>query len=198
MSEGVKEYLVWENFRLGNQKALEYIYEANYSSLYYYGLKFQPDSNLVKDTIQELFIDLINSGKGLAQTDNIRFYLLKALRNKLLKQIKKQLSDVSEDLEQKTFSLQDSVENQLVAKEVAEEVKGQIISAIKKLSSKQQEIIYLRFYNDVPYTEIAEIFSTKVQTVRNLMNRAINSLRDDLKQKGIEKHFILFLLKLSI
>ena len=80
------------------------------------------------------------------------------------------------------FDLIDSIEIQLIKKETEEELQKRIIIAIKKLSIKQQEIIYLRFYNDLSYQEIAVLFDINLQTVRNLMSRSINSLKEDLQK----------------
>jgi len=198
VSESLRNQIVWDEFRKGSKEALETIYEDNYASLYHYGLKFSKDNDLVKDLIHELFIELIDSGSRLSQTDNIRFYLLKALRNKLLRQLSLNLK-FSNNLEELTeFNLIDSIESQLIKKEVEEQLQNQIITAIKKLSVKQQEIIYLRFYCDISYQEIATLFDVNIQTVRNLMNRAINSLKEDLKNNNLNKHLILFVLNLSV
>jgi len=198
VSASLNNHIVWDEFRKGSKVALESIYEDNYSSLYYYGLKFTADGELIKDIIQELFIELIDSGQKLSQTDNIRFYLLKALRHKLQKQLSEN-AKFSNKLELSTeFNLIESVENQLINSEVEEQLQNQILSAIKKLSIKQQEIIYLRFYSDISYQEIATLFEVNIQTVRNLMNRAINSLKADLQKNNLAKHLILFVLNLSI
>ena len=198
MSESLKDRIIWDEFRKGNKEALETIYEDNYSSLYHYGMKFSRDNDLIKDLIHELFIELINSGSRLSNTDNIRFYLLKALRNKLLKQLSDDTKFTNKFEEAAGFNLIDSIESQLIKEEVKEQLQNQIITAIKKLSVKQQEIIYLRFYNDISYQEIAVLFDVNIQTVRNLMNRAINSLKEDLRNNNLSKHLILFVLNLSI
>jgi len=198
VSENLKNQIIWNEFRNGNIDALEIIYEDNYATLYHYGMKFSRDNDLIKDLIHELFIELIDSGSRLSKTDNIRFYLLKALRNKLLKHLSES-SKFSSKLEESTeFNLIDSIESQLIKKEVEEQLENQVITAIKKLSIKQQEIIYLRFYNDISYPEIAVLFDVNIQTVRNLMNRAINSLKEDLRSNNLSKHLILFVLNLSI
>ncbi|MGQ8334959.1 RNA polymerase sigma factor [Sunxiuqinia sp. A32] len=197
----MKNRVIWDNFREGSKEALEIIYEENYSSLFHYGMKFTPDEHEIKDIIQELFVELINSGTKLSPTNNIRFYLLRAMRNKLIKHLQsaKLLAENStKNIVNTDFSLFESVENQLIQKEIEEAQRKSILSSINKLSQKQQEIIYLRFYNNMPYQEIADLFEVKIQTVRNLMNRAINSIREDIEDDKINKGLILFALNLSI
>ncbi|MDX9882973.1 MAG: sigma-70 family RNA polymerase sigma factor [Prolixibacteraceae bacterium] len=198
MAQVVKDQIVWNSFREGNRDALEIIYEENYSSLFHYGLKFTSDDDTVKDLIQELFIELIDSGEKLSATDNIRFYLLKALRNKLLKQLAANPKQKNDHPDIAGFTLVESIENQLIKREMEETVRKRVIASVGKLSKKQQEIIYLRFYNDLSYQKIAELFGVKIQTVRNLMGRAIQSLKEDLEKNRIDKQIILFVLSLPV
>ncbi len=191
----IKENIIWDSFRQGNKDALELIYEENYSALYYYGLKFIPDADTVKDCIQELFFELIKSGERLAKTDNVRFYLLRALRYKLIKESQGKKTGGAEIRGDIEFSLVESIEQQLISKEVEDKQRHVVINAIEKLSEKQQEIIYLRFYNNMPYVQIADIFDTKVQTVRNLMGRALQSLKEAFKHQ--KDQILLFLLQLT-
>ncbi|MCG6190112.1 RNA polymerase sigma factor [Maribellus maritimus] len=190
--KSIKENILWDSFRQGNKDALEIIYEENYSALYYYGLKFIKDRDTVKDNIQELFLELIKSGDRLAKTDNIRYYLLRALRYKLTRKTPVKLIGETEVQKNIEFSLIESVEHQLITKEVEEGSKKKIINAIGKLSEKQQEIIYLRFYNNLSYQQIAEVYGTKMQTVRNLMSRALHSLKEDFRNN--RDQLLLFLL----
>jgi len=198
VSEKLKNQIVWDEFRKGSKIALETIYEDNYASLYHYGQKFTQDNDLIKDLIHELFIELIDSGSRLSRTDNIRYYLLKSLRNKLLRQLSEKLKFTNKLTGSADFNLVDSIESQLIKNEVEEQLRNQVTTAIKKLSVKQQEIIYLRFYSDISYQEIATLFDVNIQTVRNLMSRAINSLKEDLQNNNLSKHLILFVLNCSI
>lgn len=199
MSKIETDRLVWDSFRQGSKEALEFIYAENYSSLFHYGLKFEPNDEVVKDLIHELFVDLIDSGTKLSSTDNIRFYLLRALRNKIQKQLSGKVHPItSADTIITEFSLSDSIEVQLIKTEIEAELKQQIMESVSRLSEKQQEIIYLRFYNDMSYQHIADLFGVKIQTVRNLMSRAIASLKEDIENNSINRHIILFVLKLSV
>lgn len=193
MSEQLKNQIIWDSFRNGSVEALETIYEENYSSLFHYGIKFTRNEEVIKDLIHELFIELIDSGKKLSRIDNIRFYLLKALRYKILHHLSSTLDQENQEVVWE-FSLLESIENKLIQNEVETEIQERMMDAVKKLSKKQQEIIYLRFYDNVSYSEIAQMFDVKIQTVRNLMNRAIKSLKENLQNKEVRKNLILMIM----
>ncbi len=198
MSERKINQLIWDEFRKGSNEALEIIYQDNYPLLYHYGMKFYKDADLVKDLIQELFVELIDSGTKLSRTDNILFYLLRAFRNKVTHHLNEQsrFSKISDGF--KEFSLTESIETQLIKSETDILSREQIADAIKKLSPKQQEIIYLRFYCDLSYEEISTLFDVNIQTGRNLMSRAISTLKQELIQKKIRENLILFFYRLEL
>ena len=80
---------IWEEFKKGKDYALSYIYHQNIDFLYFLGKKITKDENIVLDSIQDLFYELIRSKETLGETDNIRLYLLKSLRRKLIRELQK-------------------------------------------------------------------------------------------------------------
>lgn len=58
-----------------------------------------------------------------------------------------------------------------------------IINAINLLSEDQQEIIILKFIEDISNREISEIMDRSEDAVRQLQSRALKSLKDILEKK---------------
>ena len=52
-----------------------------------------------------------------------------------------------------------------------------LVASLNNLSPRQYEAIVLRFYNKLSYLEIAEVMDVNEQSVRNLIQRGIESLR---------------------
>ncbi|MFV0267448.1 MAG: RNA polymerase sigma factor, partial [Draconibacterium sp.] len=71
-----EDYNLWENFKKGKDYAVSEIYDRHVDFLFNYGKKFTADEDIVLDTIQDIFFDLIRNRKNLGSTDNIRLYLL--------------------------------------------------------------------------------------------------------------------------
>ncbi|MCD8164698.1 MAG: hypothetical protein LUE93_00260 [Bacteroides sp.] len=71
---------IWNDFRSGNQKAFSLLYEYYFDILYRYGMKFVSDENIVKDSIQDLFIKIYNNRDNLSSTTEPKFYLLFSLK----------------------------------------------------------------------------------------------------------------------
>ena len=63
---------------------------------------------------------------------------------------------------------------------------------LDKLPPRQREIIYLKFYKDLSYEEIAVLTSLKVRTVYNTVYQALESMRHLITQ-GVKWSIVLAL-----
>ena len=75
------------------------------------------------------------------------------------------------------FMQEFSIEKQIIDKQISEEKAEKVRLALKRLSKKQQEIIYLKYYQHLDYAQIAELMSINRQSVYNLLHEAIQKLR---------------------
>jgi DNA-directed RNA polymerase specialized sigma24 family protein len=82
---------IWEAYQKGNKEALEIIYRRHVNDLYNYGMKIKGHESLIKDCIQELFVELWYSKNNLSSTDNIKYYLLRAIKFKINHHLKIEL-----------------------------------------------------------------------------------------------------------
>ncbi|WP_025663173.1 RNA polymerase sigma factor [Aquimarina megaterium] len=169
----------WTQFKEGDKDAFQFIYELCVEDMYAYGMKLNPNQDRVKDCIQEVFIDFYEKRSKLATPENVKFYVLKALKNKLLKKVKKEKKNVYlSDFYQNTFTPEYSVEDKNVNLEISENKRNLILSALQTLSPKQKEILYLRFTLDLSYPEISEMVKIDSNSVRKQVYRAIKKLRE--------------------
>ena len=170
----------WSRFKNGDVNAFESIYKTHVRALINYGLKITDDLDLIKDNIQDLFIELWKSRQNLGDTDQPKFYLFRALRNKLAKALSQQ-SFVSEAEMQLASNnlLSDHIELELVDKEQQIQTSSTLKQLLAKLPRRQHEAIYLRFYHNFSYEIIASMMNMNYQSVLNLMQRALKSMRKE-------------------
>ena len=193
MQEKISDNQLWEGFKEGEKHALSQIYHQYVDALYRYGKKFSSDSELVKDTIQDLFFDLIRTRDKLGSTDHIYFYLIKAFRRKLFRTIgetkkTRQKSDNGEDAF--LANIVYSVEEDWIQKEHLTKKEEIIRKGLAELSPKQREILYYRFTCDFEYEQICEIMSMKYDSARKMVFRALKSLRENLADTNIVLFYI--------
>lgn len=183
---------LWEDFKKGEKYALSQIYYLYADPMFRYGKKFSSDDELVKDTIQDLFFDLIRTRTTLGATDQIFFYLLKALRRRLFQNLSgtKNLRMTEDKTEMRTANIVYSVEEEWIQKEDLTRKEEIVRRGLAELSPKQREIIYYRFTCNFEYEQICEIMSMKYGSARKMVFRALKTLREHMS----ETNFTFFVL----
>ncbi len=166
---------LWNAFKKGDSGSFELIFRKYYGPLLQYGCKLTRDEELLEDCIQELFTEL---WQNKSQTDvfSVKAYLFKALKYKLFRALQKKYAyrsaaepaDLLFELSHETF---------IVSREETEERKEKVIKALDQLTSRQKEIIYLKFYQGLGYDEVSEIMNINYQVARNLLYQSIKSLK---------------------
>ncbi|WP_304248271.1 RNA polymerase sigma factor [Parabacteroides gordonii] len=168
--------IIWNLCLKGDRKAFEVLYRRYYPILYNYGKIYSKDTDLVKNCLQNFFVKLMSNYSGLSQTASVRCYLLKAFRYALYNELKSEqirngilISCPDDVLTVKADQLLD--EEDLSPKNVF------ISSAFRKLSSKQQEILYLYYIRELNHDEISDLLNINYQSSKNLLFRSIAKLR---------------------
>ncbi|MFB0945357.1 MAG: sigma-70 family RNA polymerase sigma factor, partial [Spirosomataceae bacterium] len=165
---------LWQAFKNGDRQAFSTIYNVYIEDLLSYGYRVTTDRQLIRDSIQDLFLQLWQSRNSLTDTDSIRFYLYGSLRNRIVRNTEKnpiQTIDSTDLFDNIIGAL--SFEDDLIAMERLTEQKQRLKRAISELPKRQQEILQLRYYHDFSLEEISNIMQINNQSVRNLLHRAI-------------------------
>lgn len=169
---------IWNRIANSDGEALSYIYQKYYNNLYYFGIKSSRDASLTEDTIQDLFIKLWDKRKAIKIKLTIKSYLMTTYRRMLIDKLvaqKKQITKSGEFPEGHEPSL--SVQDLIINEELSKEQSAQIERALSQLTKKQKEVIYLRFYQEMSYDEIAETLNIRNQSVRNCMYEAMKLMK---------------------
>ena len=171
--------LLWQAFKLGDEDAYTRLYQKYVRVLFSYGKKILTDDSRVEDIVQDLFIDLWQSRTRLADVENPRFYLFSALRRRILKSLSKEpaLLQDWEFTDEEVLPVSLPEEFYIIEAEDIEKQKLRLNSWLKSLPVRQYEVLMLRYYQDFSYPEIAAILSINEQSVRNLITRALEKLR---------------------
>ncbi len=182
---------LWKAFKKGDQNAFHTIYLQHYNSLYHYSLKVTQSKVVTEDCLQNLFVNLWSNRKNLSDVSCIKPYLFKALRRDL-----KRISYSAETTKNKEILLSHlatgptfSQEDMVVEDETKQYVKEQMTETLNRLPNRQREVIYLKYYEDLSYKEIAQIMGIHYQSVINLLFKAMTQLK---KKENLQKLITLF------
>ena len=174
MNTANQDIILWESFRKGDRDAFAALFREHYETLFRFGSKFTRDTELLEDCIQELFIELWQA-RSQAPVLSVKAYLLKSLKYKLLKAFRKNGRLLP--LNDNDLSFELSHDNFLIAKQENAEKKRLVADALQRLTNRQREIIYLKYYQNLSYEEVSEIMNINYQVARNLLYQAIKSLK---------------------
>ena len=163
------------------EKDIASVYNLYVDDLYTYGTYLGFEGEVVKDAIQDIFFKL-STDNSLNNVSNIKFYLLRSLKNRLLDICKHQKGHISlENVEaaaELPFNIHVNVEDLIIEREKQIQIKTEIEQMLSTLTDRQREIIYLRYVQEYDYTQIAELLQISVHGCRKLVSKAILSLRE--------------------
>ncbi len=169
----------WQEFLEGDREALGNIFRWYFSDLVAYGTKIIGSDDLVKDHIQELFVRLWEKRLQLGEVKNVKVYLLISLKNSLLQDLRNNHYDeLGPEIKNNLFVI--SSEDFLIKKEQESELAGKVAACLEKLTARQREMIYLRFYLNLDFIHLAEVMEMNVQSVRNLLFRTLEKIRQEV------------------
>lgn len=184
---------VWAAFQNGDEAAFVYIYQQHFNGLYRYGSQFTKDKELIKDCIQDLFIELNENRKKLTAVSFIKFYLFKCLKNKICNYLKKsQRFSLYQSFDKGfDFHFDFSEEQTLINLQIKKENSIKLNNAIEKLTPRQKEIIYYYYHEGLTFDQIKDLMDlNNIKSIKNLLYKAIVMLRQHIP-------YSLFLLLIS-
>ncbi|MCY7351063.1 MAG: sigma-70 family RNA polymerase sigma factor [Cytophagaceae bacterium] len=167
---------LWDAFRRGDELAYEELYRRFTPGLYSYGVKFCRQEELVRDCIQDLFVSLWDKRFSLKPVQSVRFYLGTALRNDLVRRLARQAT-VIELTDDHDFELTLDVQALRMQEEMDQHQVERLNAALGQLPPRQKEALYLRFYENLDYDQIASLMRISPGVSYNFVYRALLSMK---------------------
>ncbi|MFT3675198.1 MAG: sigma-70 family RNA polymerase sigma factor [Chitinophagaceae bacterium] len=141
-----------------SNNAFAELYEKYYQQLLFFAVKCLGTTEGAPDVVQDCFIKLWQLRKGLNQILSIRNYLYTMVRNRCTDLLynKSRASKLEEEW-------QHCQESALIVSEFAEidgDILPEILSAMKKLPPRMQEVFRLYYLEGKSYAEISALLNT--------------------------------------
>jgi len=172
------DLILWQSFKRGEWDAYTRLYDLYFSALNNYGYKFTRERELIEDAVHDLFVRLWTTKERLSDPVSVKNYLFKSLRNILLRKMKNEEKFTDIDGQEYPISFSISYDSETVKRMEDRELQEKIKGFIDTLPPRQQEIIYLRFYEGLSYEEIADVMSISVKSAYKLLYKALENLQD--------------------
>jgi RNA polymerase sigma factor (sigma-70 family) len=172
----IDERIIWNEYKAGNKQSFSLLYKKYYFLLYNYGFHLVRDKDMVKDCLHELFFYLWENKERITEPHSVKNYLYTAFKRKILDAIKTRERFSSAYLES-DFEITISYEQELVTEQTQAEQLHKLQIAIGKLTKRQREAIFLRYFENMNYDEIASIMDCDINSSYVLVARAMQALR---------------------
>lgn len=174
--------ILWKGLRQGNEEMFLALYKRYYHSLFFLGLREIRDAQLVRDTIQQLFLYLWEKRFSIDKAKNVRSYLITSFLRKLTNDWKKseRVNNLQVVWNNYAEDPQPNPEENLIRKDEQGHLFRLLIDHINELPSRQKELIILKFYEGLSYDEIVERTGLSHRTVYNKIHEALKKLRLDI------------------
>lgn len=179
-----------EMYSKGNDKAFDELLVRYQEKLYGYIFFIVRQTVLAEDLFQETFIKAITTIRQGNYAESGRFgaWLTRIAHNLIIDYFRQDKSDcvISNDETEKDLfndiSLSDDdMETKLVNKQVLSDIRR----LINALPAPQREVVYMRFYQDLSFREIADITGVSINTALGRMRYALINMRRLADENGI-------------
>lgn len=121
-----------------------------------------------EDILQDVFVQLMKNIDIFESSEHKKSWLITVTRNLCKNKLKSSWFKKRDELVEMPYY--DNYKN------------DDVIDAVMKLPLKYREVIHLFYYEDYATAQIAEIINKKESTVRSLLHRGRNILKDALKE----------------
>jgi RNA polymerase sigma-70 factor (ECF subfamily) len=166
-----------EKIRYGDAEAFEYLFKKYCQSLINFARYFVQDIQIAEDIIQDVFLKTWSNHTKLNPSLNIKTYLFTAVKHQALNHLRHEKTKKNSiaDLQLYIAPVK-TPENGWKEKELTLSIQ----QAVKELPEKCRLIFIMNRFDQLTYTEIADILNLSIKTVETQMGRAFKYLRKKL------------------
>ncbi len=174
----------------GNNKAFDLLLARTQTKLFTYIIFVVRDRDVADDIFQETFVKVITKLQQRKYVNSGKFsaWLVRIAHNVIMDWYREQKSEkIVEPSEDNDLSnlggdlLDMNVENQFVNEQVLRDVK----KMMNMLPPTQREVVYMRFYQEMSFKEIAEATGVSINTSLGRMRYAILNLRRMVREHHV-------------
>jgi len=175
----------------GNNRAFDLLLSRNQTKLFSYIFFIVHDRDVADDLFQETFVKIITKLQEgrYSTTGKFAAWMMRIAHNVMMDWYRSQKTDkvveVSKDNDLSNISnssvLDANVENRYTNEQVLCDVKRMM----NLLPVAQREVVFMRFYQDLSFKEIAELTNVSINTALGRMRYAVLNLRRMALSHGI-------------
>ena len=190
--EGMTDEMLALLYVDGDNRAFDELLSRTQTKLYTYIMFVVRDTDVANDIFQETFVKVITKLQEGKYTDSgkFQFWLTRIAHNVIMDWYRQQRNEhIVEPTEDNDLSnlrgasvLDSYRENEIVNEQVLKDVKRMM----DNLPATQREVVYMRFYQQLSFKEIAQLTGVSINTSLGRMRYALINLRRMAKEHQID------------
>ena len=167
----------------GNNQAFDLLLSRNQSKLFSYILFVVHEQDLANDIFQETFVKVITNLEEGRYIDSGKFsaWIMRIAHNVIMDWYRdnraKNIVETSDDNDLSNVTGNDITDFNIEDRYVNEQVLRDVKKMMNLLPPTQREIVFMRFYQEMSFKEIAETTGVSINTALGRMRYAILNMR---------------------
>lgn len=175
----------------GNNRAFDLLLSRNQSRLFSYILFVVRDRNTAEDIFQETFVKVITRLQDGKYTTSGKFsaWIMRIAHNVIMDWYRDQRAErvveATQDNDLSNISGSELVVGSIESHYVNSQVMRDVRNLLDNLPPTQREVVFMRYYQQLSFKEIADTTSVSINTALGRMRYAILNLRRMAKTYGM-------------
>lgn len=175
----------------GNNAAFDELLARNQSKLFSYILFVVRDEDKANDLFQETFVKVITKLHEKRYVDSGKFsaWIMRIAHNVMMDWYREQrarnLIELSEENNLSNLSKNDILDMNVENRYVNDQIMTDVKRMMNLLPPTQREVVFMRFYQNLSFKEIAELTGVSINTSLGRMRYAILNLRRMTREHNI-------------
>ncbi len=175
----------------GNNRAFDLLLQRTQSKLFSYILFVVRDHDKAEDVFQETFVKVITKLNQRKYTTSGKFsaWLMRIAHNVIMDNYREQraqnIVEPTQGNDLSNISSKDLLDTNVENRYVNEQVLSDVKKMMNQLPATQREVVYMRFYQEMSFKEIAETTGVSINTSLGRMRYAVLNMRRMAKQHHI-------------
>ncbi len=179
----------------GDNTAFDELLTRNQTKLFTYIMFVVRDHELANDIFQETFVKVITrlqEGK-YSPSGKFLYWLTRIAHNVIMDwyrlHISSKVMELTEDNDLSNLKVASVMDKNREAELINEQILVDVKRLMNQLPTPQREVVYMRFYQDMSFKEIAACTGVSINTSLGRMRYAIMNLRRMAKEHNVQLNF---------
>ena len=176
----------------GNNRAFDLLLEHNQSKLFSYILFIVRDEDVANDVFQETFIKIIVKlrHRKYAPTGKFAAWCMRIAHNVIMDQFRQlkseRIVEPTENNDLSNLTHDDLLDSNIETRFINDQVVKDIQKMIDLLPPSQREVVFMRFFQQMSFKEIAKTTEVSINTALGRMRYAILNMRKMARDNNVE------------